>query len=162
MVNCPRSNNGGSNSTDRSGNWEPRRYQHFNAALHDNDVRIRRNVALIVNALAGGWIEESRPKLNVQSSLPALIVALDDADSSVHAWIAQAIGGVAPAGTDAIPALIRLLSNPDEGSRNSACIALGAFGPAARGALPALQQGLSDSSEQVRAFARRAIERIQN
>src|SRR5689334_5257633 len=49
--------------------------------LHNDDVRIRRNVALIFNALAGGWKEELRPKLNVLSSLPELIAALDDTDS---------------------------------------------------------------------------------
>jgi HEAT repeat protein len=130
--------------------------------LHDNDVRIRRNVALVFNALAGGWLEELRPKLNVLSSLPELIAALDDTDSYVRGWSAQAIGGMAPASIAALPSLIRLLNNPDEGSRNSACIALGAFGPAARDALPALQHALSDSSEQVRTFARRAIENIQN
>jgi HEAT repeat protein len=130
--------------------------------LRDDDVRIRRNVAIIFNALAGGWIEELRPKLNVLSSLPALITALDDTDSSVRAWSAQAIGGTAPAGLDAIPALIRLLNNPDVGSRTNACIALAAFGPAATEALPALQHALSDSNEAVRRFARSAIERIQS
>ena len=129
--------------------------------LRDDDVRIRRNVALIFNGLAGGWIEELRPRLNALSSLPELIAALDDTDADVRAWSAQAIGGMAPASVNAAPALIRLIKNPDEGSRNSACIALGAFGPAAKEALPALQDALSDSSEQVRTFARRAIERIQ-
>src|SRR5215475_8703777 len=49
--------------------------------LHDDDVRIRRNVALVLNALAGGGVEELRPKLDVLSSLPELIAALDDTDS---------------------------------------------------------------------------------
>ena len=131
--------------------------------LHHDDVRIRRNVALIFNALAGGYrVEELRPKLNIVSSLPELVAALDDSDSNVRAWSAQAIGGMAPDSIAALPSLIRLINNPDEGSRNSACIALGAFGPAARDALPALRGALSDSSEQVRAFARRAIENIQS
>ena len=131
--------------------------------LRDNDVRIRRNVAIIFNALAGGYrVEELRPKLDIRNSLPTLLTALDDGDSNVRGWSAQAIGGIGPDAVDAVPALIRLLKNyRDEGSRNSACIALRGIGPAAKEALPALDNALSDSSETVRAFARRAIESIQ-
>jgi len=131
--------------------------------LRDNDVRIRRNVAIIFNALAGGYrVEELRPKLDIRNSLPTLLTALDDGDNNVRAWSAQAIGGIGPDAVDAVPALIRLLKNyRDEGSRNSACIALRGIGPAAKEALPALDNALSDSSETVRAFARRAIESIQ-
>jgi len=51
--------------------------------LRDNDVRIRRNVALIFGALAGGWtVYELRPKLDIQSSAPTLLTALDDSDSA--------------------------------------------------------------------------------
>jgi HEAT repeat protein len=129
--------------------------------LRDNDVRIRRNVAIIFNALAGGWIDDLRPKLDIRNSLPAVLTALDDSDSNVRAWSAQAIGGIGPDAVDAVPALIRLLKNNDEGSRNSACIALRGIGPAAKEALPALDDALSDSSGDVRRFARRAIESIQ-
>jgi hypothetical protein len=128
--------------------------------LLDNDVRIRRNVALILSILANGWIDELRPKLDIRISLPTLLTALDDGDSNVRAWSAQAIGGIGPDAVDAVPALIRLLKNNDEGSRNSACIALRGIGPAAKEALPALDDALSDSSADVRGFARRAIESI--
>jgi HEAT repeat protein len=130
--------------------------------LRDNDVRIRRNVALIFMALAGGWVVgELRPKLDIRNSLPTLITALDDSDSNVRAWSAQAIGGIGLDAANAVPALIRLLKKSDEGSRNSACIALRGIGPAAKEALPALNDALSDSSEDVRRLARRAIESIQ-
>ena len=131
--------------------------------LRDNDVRIRRNVAIIFNALAGGYrVEELRPKLDIRNSLPTLLTALDDGDSNVRGWSAQAIGGIGPDAVDAVPALIRLLKNySDEGSRNSACIALRGIGPAAKEALPALEDALSDSNEHVRGFARRAIDSIQ-
>jgi HEAT repeat protein len=130
--------------------------------LRDNDVRIRRNVALIFNALAGGFrVDELRPKLDIRNSLPTLLTALDDSDSNVRAWSAQAIGEIGPDAVNAVPALIRLLKNSDEGSRNSACIALRGIGPAAKEALPALDDALSDSSADVRGFARRAIESIQ-
>jgi hypothetical protein len=130
--------------------------------LRDNDVQIRRNVALIFMQLVSGyWVDEVRPKLDIRNSLPTLLTALDDGDSNVRAWSAQAIGGIGPDAVNAVPALIRLLKNSDEGSRNSACIALRGIGPSAKEALPALDAALSDSSENVRGFARRAIESIQ-
>jgi HEAT repeat protein len=130
--------------------------------LRDNDVQIRRNVALIFMQLVSGyWVDEVRQKLDIRNSLPTLLTALDDSDSNVRTWSAQAIGGIGPDAANAVPALIRLLKNNDEGSRNSACIALRGIGPAAKEALPALDDALSDSSENVRRFARRAIESIQ-
>jgi HEAT repeat protein len=129
--------------------------------LRDGDVRIRRNVAIVLNTLAGGWMEELRPKLNIRSSLSALIAALDDNDANVRGWVAQAIGGIGPDAADAVPALIQLLKNKDIGSRNSACIALRGIGPGAKEALPALQNALSDASPQVRGLAQQAIEGIQ-
>ena len=130
--------------------------------LRDNDVQIRRNVALIFMQLVSGWMDDLRPKLDIRNSLPTLLTALDDGDSNVRGWSAQAIGGIGPDAVDAVPALIRLLKNySDEGSRNSACIALRGIGPAAKEALPALEDALSDSNEHVRGFARRAIDSIQ-
>jgi hypothetical protein len=130
--------------------------------LRDNDVQIRRNVALIfIQLVSGYWVDEVRPKSDIQNSLSTLLTALDDGDSNVRGWSAQAIGGIGPDAVNAVPALIRLLKNSDEGSRNSACIASRGIGPAAKEALPALDDALSDASEDVRRFARRAIESIQ-
>jgi hypothetical protein len=129
--------------------------------LRDDDVRLRQNVATVFNALAGGWIEELRPKLNIRRSLSALIEALEDSDTNVRAWSAQAIGGIGPDAADAVPALIRLLKNDTDGGRNSACIALKGIGPAAKEALPTLRNALSDPSVDVRRFAKQAIDAIQ-
>ena len=129
--------------------------------LADPDVRIRRNVALFLNAAGGGWWSRSEPKLDIQSCLPALIAALSDSDPRVRHLAAQAIGTVGPAAASAVPALTTLLSDADEGSRNSACIGLAGVGPAARGALPALRRALTDASSDVRRFAQRAIDRIE-
>lgn len=91
--------------------------------LSDPDVRLRRNVALALGALAGTWWEPSVPKMNIRPMLGALSVALKDEDTSVRAWSAQAIGAIGPDAAPAVPALIALLANSDEGSRNSACVA---------------------------------------
>jgi len=129
-------------------------------ALKDPDVQMRRNAALEFLNLAGGFAVELRPKLDISEALPDLIQALNDSDSSVRAWTAQAIGEIGPNAKGAIPALVTLLNDPDEGPRNSSCLALGKIGPAAREALPALRQALSDPSMDVRRFAQQAIDKI--
>jgi HEAT repeat protein len=129
--------------------------------LSDTDAQLRRNVALALNALGGTWFDRSQPKMDIRAALLALMVALDDPDTHVRAWSAQAIGQIGPDADQAVPALIAMLTNGDEGSRNSACIALRGIGPAAKAALPALRNALSDPSADVRGFAKRAIERIE-
>jgi HEAT repeat protein len=128
--------------------------------LKDPDVHLRRNVALALNVLAGNWYDRSKERMDIRAVLPALIAALQDADGSVRAWSAQAIGEIGPDAAQAVPALVMLLGNADEGSRNSACIALYGIGPAAKAALPALEKALSDPSADVRRFAQRAVEKI--
>jgi HEAT repeat protein len=129
--------------------------------LHDQDVQLRKNVALAFSVLAGGWFDPLWPKLDVKAGLPALIAALQDSDGSVRGWSAQAIGEIGPDAAPAVPALVILLSNTDEGSRNSACIALRGIGPAAKEALPRLRKSLADPSKDVRQFAALAINSIQ-
>ena len=131
-------------------------------ALDDDDVHLRKNAALALNVLSGGWYDLSWPKLNIRSALPAMVAALQDNDSNVRAWSAQAIGEIGPDAAKAVPDLITLLSNSDEGSRNSACIALRRIGPAAKEALPVLRRSLSDPSKDVRGFAALAIESIEH
>jgi HEAT repeat protein len=129
--------------------------------LRDPDVQLRRNVALFLDASAGGWVDSWRRKMTIESVLPALIVSLEDQDGRVRELSAQAIGEIGPNAAAAVPALVTLLANVEEGSRNSACIGLTGIGPSATNALPALRNALSDSSEAVRRFARRAIDRIE-
>ena len=130
-------------------------------ALGDDDVHLRRNAALALNVLAGGWYDASWAKLDIRPALPKLVAALEDTDSNVRGWSAQAIGEIGPDAQKAVPDLIRLLSNSDEGTRNSACIALRFIGPGAKQALPALRKSLSDQSKDVRRFAALAIESIE-
>jgi len=129
--------------------------------LRDQDVRIRRNVALALNALGGTWFDRSQPRMDIRACLPALITTLEDSDTNVRAWAAQAIGEIGPDAAQAVPALVAMLVTGDEGSRNSACIALRGIGPAAKAALPALRNALSDPSADVRGFAKRTIEGIE-
>lgn len=131
-------------------------------SIDDANPMIRKNIALALNALSSSWYERSRARLDIQNCLPILIAALQDTDSEVRGWSAQAIGNIGPTASIAVPALIHLLKTSDEGGRNSACIALGEIGPSAQQALPALQAALSDPSTDVKGFARRAIQMIQH
>ena len=130
--------------------------------LSDPDVRIRRNVALVLTVLAGKWYKPSAPRLDIRPCLSALIAALEDSDSSVRARAAHAIGDIGADAVPAIPALLTLLKNADEGSRIGACIALRGVGPAAKQALPALRQALNDPRPDVRRFATLAIDSIRS
>src|SRR5881394_1190688 len=132
-------------------------------AFQDPDVEFRRNVALAFGVLSGGWwsFDGERRKADISAALPTLIATLNDADSLVRAWAAQAIGNIGPDAAAAVPALIALLTTGDEAARNSACIALRGIGPAARPALIALRGALSDPSADVRGFAERAIKSIE-
>ena len=143
--------------------WDASSIPSLVAGLKDPDVRLRRNVALAFGVLSGGWwpFECGPAKIDIRSALPALVVALGDSDPDVRAWAAQAVGDIGANAADAVPALTELLEKGDEGSRNSACMALGQIGPAAKAALPALRAALSDKSQDVRRFAARAIQRIE-
>ena len=130
--------------------------------LFDPDVQVRRNVALFLAATAGGLLYgPQKPRLDIHPYLEALTIALTDADSRVRGLSAQAVGYIGSDASSAVPALIALLVNRDEGSRNSACLGLAGIGPNSRAALPALRQALSDPSPDVRFFAARAIDKIQ-
>jgi hypothetical protein len=131
--------------------------------LRDPYVGMRRNAALALHVLGGGWwrFECGQQRVEIGAALPMLVDALTDSDASVRAWSAQAIGGIGASAASAVPALITLLANDDEGSRNSACIALRGIGPAANAALPALQRARADPSSDVRRFAALAIESIE-
>jgi len=131
--------------------------------LRDPNVNLRRNVAITLQALGGGWwpFECGARRVDTSAALSALVTALSDPDSDVRAWSAQAIGDIGSAAVTAVPALIELLRSTDEGSRNSACLALRKIGPAAIDALPALREALSDPSSHVRRFAQMAIDSIE-
>jgi HEAT repeat protein len=131
--------------------------------FQDPDVEFRRNIALAFGILSGGWwsFDGERRKADISAALPTLIATLDDADSLVRAWAAQAIGNIGPNAAAAVPALVALLATGDEAARNSACIALRGIGPVARPALSALRVALSDPSADVRRFAERAIKSIE-
>lgn len=129
--------------------------------LSDPDVQMRRNAALVLIDLGGGYSAEARPKLNTLGAMLALIGATEDSDHQVRARAAHALAEIGAPARQAVPALAKLLADAEEGPRNSACIALGRIGPGASDALPALRDALNDSSADVRGFAQQAIQKIQ-
>jgi HEAT repeat protein len=129
-------------------------------ALHDSDVQMRRNAALILTDLSGRW--EAKPRVDIREVIPALIKGTDDHDPDVRAWAAEALATIGPDAKEAIPALTRLIKDSFEGARNNSCFALGEIGSAAKSALSVLHDALNDPSKDVRRFAQRAIEKIQS
>lgn len=131
-------------------------------ALRDPDPEMRRDVAVALDVVGGGWwhFPDGDAKLDLRPALPALLTALQDSDPGVRAWAAQDISDIGAAAATAVPHLRAMLHSADAQSRGSACSALGAIGFAARAALPDLQHALADSSPEVRQSASDAIARI--
>jgi len=133
----------------------------LSSGLLDADVRVRRNVAVVLLVLAGDWFDHSWSKVNIRPCLPALRKALGDNDAFVRKSSALAIGEIGPGAAEAVPALIVLLRNQDVGSRHSAAFALMKIGPKAKSALPTLRVALFDPDQFVRQSAAWAIENIE-
>jgi HEAT repeat protein len=131
-------------------------------ALRDPDPEMRRDVAVALDVVGGGWWQfpDGGAKLDLRPALPALLTALQDSDSGVRAWAARDISDMGAAAATAIPRLRAMLQSSDAESRGAACDALGAIGFPARDSLPELQRALNDSSPAVRQAARDAITRI--
>lgn len=132
-------------------------------ALRDPDADMRRDVAVALDVVGGGWwhFPDGGRKLDLRPALPALLAALRDSDPGVRSWAAQDISDMGPAAATAVPRLLAMLRSSDPGSRGSACNALGDIGAAAHGALPDLRRALGDSSPEVRQSARHAIVSIE-
>jgi HEAT repeat protein len=131
-------------------------------ALRDPDPEMRRDVAVALDVVGGGWWQfpDGGAKLDLRPALPALLSALRDPDSEVRTWAAQDISDIGSGAATAVPRLRSLLRGSDAGSRGAACNALGAIGSSARAALPDLQRALGDSSPEVRQSARDAMTKI--
>lgn len=131
-------------------------------ALRDPDPEMRRDVAVALDVVGGGWWQfpDGGAKLDLRPALTALLTALQDSDSGVRGWAARDISDMGAAAATAVPHLRALLQSPDAETRGTACSALGAIGFPARDSLSDLQRALNDSSPQVRQAARDAITRI--
>jgi HEAT repeat protein len=131
-------------------------------ALRDPDPEMRRDVAVALDVVGGGWWQfaDGGPKLDLRPALPELLAALQDSDPGVRSWVAQDISDIGPGAAKAVPQLRSMLHSPEPESRGAACNALGAIGSAARAALPDLRDALGDSSPEVRQSARDAITSI--
>jgi HEAT repeat protein len=82
----------------------------LNLALLDPDVLVRRNAVLILLNLSSDS-QKRIERLNISAALPALMITLEDADSSVRGWSAQALGTIGAQGVRAIPALREALND---------------------------------------------------
>jgi HEAT repeat protein len=131
-------------------------------ALRDPDPEMRRNVAVALDVVGGGWwhFPDGDSKLDLRPALPALLTTLQDSDAGVRAWAAQDISDMGAAAAPAVTHLRTMLHSADPGSRSTACSALGRIGYPARGALADLQGAVSDPSPEVRQAARDAITSI--
>jgi HEAT repeat protein len=133
-------------------------------ALGSQDVSLRRNAALALGVLGGGWWtspNRAKAKVDISAALPALMIALQDPDSRTRGLAAQDLGDIGERAAVAVPGLVKLLAADDGGLRNSACIGLRGIGSPAGDALPALRSALSDPSRDVRRFAELAIASIE-
>ena len=132
-------------------------------ALRDPDPQMRRNVAVALDVVGGGWwhFPDGRRGLDLRPALPALLAALQDSDPGVRAWAAQDLSDMGANAAAAVPPLRAMLRRPDPESRGNACRALGKIGAAAAGVLPDLEHALGDSSPEVRQAAREAVARIE-
>lgn len=128
-------------------------------ALRDPDPEMRRNVAVALDVVGGGWwhFPDGSARLDLRPALPALVLTLQDSDPGVRAWAAQDISDIGAAAAPAVSRLRAMLHSADAGSRGSACSALGGIGFPARAALPDLRNALNDSSPEVRQAARAAV-----
>jgi hypothetical protein len=91
-------------------------------ALRDPDVDMRRNVAVALDVLGGGWWQfpSGSSRTDLRAALAALITALDDSDPMVRAWAAQDIGDMGPGAQAALPALRAKLADPSPAVRGMA------------------------------------------
>lgn len=90
------------------------------------------------------------------------VQALDDRDAKVRKNAVLKLGNVGPSEPAVLPALRKALRDGDAGVRADAILALMKCGPAAREAVPTLDElRRHDRDPQVRAYAGRALEKLQ-
>ena len=95
-----------------------------------------------------------------QSSVPALISALDHTSWSTRAAAADTLGNLGSLAAEAVPALIRGLHDESSWVRRNAAEALGTIAVPAEDIVPALMQVSSDSEMLVRLNAVMALAKI--
>jgi HEAT repeat protein len=98
---------------------------------------------------------------DAEPAVPALLIALEDADPGVRSEAAQALGHVHKRLDAVLPALLKNLKDPDASVRLGTADALGLLGPDAKSAVPALLEvWRSDPDRTVSPFAAFALKKI--
>jgi HEAT repeat protein len=95
-----------------------------------------------------------------QSSVSALLLALNSDNALVRAESADILADIGPEAAEAVPALIGLLKDADPHVRASAAHALGKMREAGTPAVPALREALKDTDRDVAARAQAALTAI--
>jgi HEAT repeat protein len=113
----------------------------------DTEARNRKSAARALGELG----------LKAKQAVPALIKALNDADSSVRD---EAENSLKKIGEPAVAELLPGLKDPDEFVRLRIVGVLGGIGPDAKAALPALEEAKKDTSAFVRSAAEEAVIRV--
>jgi HEAT repeat protein len=118
-------------------------------------------LGLVLATLAGGC---GRAPASLAGGKPVRhwIEALHDPDRKTRKLAAFKLGNVGTADPSALPALVGALQDRDAAVRGEVILALVKFGPLAQEAVPALTEvRRHDRNSQVRAYAGRALEKIQ-
>jgi HEAT repeat protein len=129
--------------------------------LTDPDVMLRRNVLLALYAIGHGHSDRGYvAKVDIGSSIPALVKCFKDPDGLVRAWSLQALTGIEPLPISVKPEIVALLGDPSAGVRLSACAAVGKYGPAAADSRAAVQALTRDQHADVQRCASYVLGKI--
>src|SRR5947209_3679623 len=117
---------------------------------------------MVLLSMAVAGCGAARPTLAGGKPVSHWTEALRDPDPRVRKEAAAKLGNVGPADPSALAALTGALKDADAAVRREVILALVKCGPAAREAVPALEElRRHDRDPQVRAYAGRALEKIQ-
>lgn len=99
-------------------------------------------------------------KLQVETALPELTLALNATAKYDRILAANALGMIGPAAIDAVPTLTGLLQDPDKDIRLASVQALGQIGPPAASAVAEIARHLTSSDGRLKEGAEKALAKI--
>ena len=99
-------------------------------------------------------------KLQVETALPELTLALNASAKYDRILAANALGMIGPAAIDAVPTLTGLLEDPDKDIRLASVQALGQIGPPAASAVAEIARHLTSSDGRLKEGAEKSLAKI--